>query len=931
MKKFQKIDDNGLYKFHELQDRITPVAYESYEPDESCPQECQYNMKERHYHCIWSGCSHVVPHAGPTFGRLEHYRIHEFARTSAGKSYKSSPKLDDSNCPRRRGRPPKYPKNEIPVIPKIELSEEEIQESRKVAVNETENAKVINGFRTFAENELCPDELCIYRSKHHFHCARPRCHHATDRMDVLNLHAKDFHSFVTILDGFEFFDRNINCRRSHCHNNKANRHFHCIKPKCDYSFVRHSTMIQHDKKHKLCNSEKVQSVPLKKDFPVSLAQTFIPIVPALQTGTPSVIQAVPGTPLVKVSLPSHQIPVTPGSESSVPAVVSSSPVIQTVTNLSPADTPKSAQPGTVIVSPMCATAAAQAVSTGPVTSSSAHGSVSTSSSPAATSNCEIQTVSKLNSSNAVNTSVIMSGTNVLPKASVDSINKPIVKTAGTFYPLSGLAKADAVTLSSVGALSLPNSTLAIAVNPMQTVALSTLPLISPPCGTTVAPLASPLISTAVNQLPLTVLLQQKGNNPIPSPDWPVIRNKMHFSVDQNCGRPFCKLKKKDHFHCFECNQAFSDPARIKIHMGKHGLKFSKLETPETYQPITIAPKPIGTVVNTEYKISMSGPQATNPPTAPDGALSDVDSDDNDEKSSSLNLNPSAFSSMIAKAQKENAAKTSFNLSDDYFSKSLSDTDNDSISGKLVIADIDNNGVSNTTEDDSLDSSMFTGNIDEAGNSSVSKWSGRKRTAPKHDDFVDSNTVVVKQRKTSNTNNNSPRTAKDDSIPDGYIRYRFKEDCKYPKCAYRQGVTHFHCSRSDCGYSFSDRSRLIQHTLRHERIDSLTGGEMQQFRINQDCCRTGCEFVGKASHFHCLKCDYSCTDSSKVLTHRKHHAKMESINQQGFHKYSVSEDCGIDGCHYSTKQTHYHCLKTGCNYAVTGPAQMSSHKMKHAND
>jgi hypothetical protein len=79
-------------------------------------------------------------------------------------------------------------------------------------------------------------------------------------------------------------------------------------------------------------------------------------------------------------------------------------------------------------------------------------------------------------------------------------------------------------------------------------------------------------------------------------------------------------------------------------------------------------------------------------------------------------------------------------------------------------------------------------------------------------------------------------------------------------------------RDDCGYSFSDRSRLIQHTLRHERIDSLTGGEMQQYRMNQDCHRAECEYQGKASHFHCLKCDYSCTDSSKVLTHRKNHAK-----------------------------------------------------------
>ena len=102
-----------------------------------------------------------------------------------------------------------------------------------------------------SSGQPCPDEKCFYFLKKHFHCVRPRCHHATDRADVLNLHAKDFHNYVTILEGFEFFDRNVNCRRTHCHNNKANKHFHCMRPGCDYSFVRHSTMAQHDKKHRM--------------------------------------------------------------------------------------------------------------------------------------------------------------------------------------------------------------------------------------------------------------------------------------------------------------------------------------------------------------------------------------------------------------------------------------------------------------------------------------------------------------------------------------------------------------------------------------------------------------------------------------------------------------------------------------------------------
>lgn len=41
------------YRFHELQDRITPVAYVMYSDTDTCPEDCQYSNKQRHYHCIW--------------------------------------------------------------------------------------------------------------------------------------------------------------------------------------------------------------------------------------------------------------------------------------------------------------------------------------------------------------------------------------------------------------------------------------------------------------------------------------------------------------------------------------------------------------------------------------------------------------------------------------------------------------------------------------------------------------------------------------------------------------------------------------------------------------------------------------------------------------------------------------------------------------
>lgn len=39
-----------------------------------------------------------------------------------------------------------------------------------------------------------------------------------------------------------------------CFSNKVNRHFHCVRPGCGYSFVRYSSMSLHQAKHLVENS-----------------------------------------------------------------------------------------------------------------------------------------------------------------------------------------------------------------------------------------------------------------------------------------------------------------------------------------------------------------------------------------------------------------------------------------------------------------------------------------------------------------------------------------------------------------------------------------------------------------------------------------------------------------------------------------------------
>lgn len=83
---------------------------------------------------------------------------------------------------------------------------------------------------------------------------------------------------------------------------------------------------------------------------------------------------------------------------------------------------------------------------------------------------------------------------------------------------------------------------------------------------------------------------------------------------------------------------------------------------------------------------------------------------------------------------------------------------------------------------------------------------------------------------------------------------------------------------------------------------------------------------KSSHFHCLKCEFVCSDTNKVVAHRRQHQKLDSIMAAGFEKFTPFQPCHMESCAHAGKQTHYHCLS--CQYAVLGLSQMSAHKLRH---
>ncbi|PSN36019.1 hypothetical protein C0J52_12145 [Blattella germanica] len=247
-------------------------------------------------------CREVILPSDKPFRRLDHYKMHEYSRKlSLTKDPLTMTHLAtsiDGMFRRKRGRPPKNRVIEFPMAPGAAMdSPQAIFTSFKlpkpsvmpvgatgggfggaglVPAQHTDQGHGSNpgtsppspedssksstphrldllqeGFYSFPEGTPCPDALCPYNTRcQHFHCSQPRCFYITDREDILIMHSKDFHDNIDIMDGFLFFDRGVDCRLPSCHSNRVNRHFHCIRPGCGYSFVRYSTMAIHEQKHR---------------------------------------------------------------------------------------------------------------------------------------------------------------------------------------------------------------------------------------------------------------------------------------------------------------------------------------------------------------------------------------------------------------------------------------------------------------------------------------------------------------------------------------------------------------------------------------------------------------------------------------------------------------------------------------------------------
>lgn len=265
---------------HETQEKITNAFFE----EGGCDESCAYYDKEKHYHCNWENCREVILATDKPFRRLQHYKIHEYSKqlnlTSSNHALSSDMTLThltniDAMFRRKRGRPPKNRVIEIwsssgdptshtqdspqaiftsfklpkPQTPTTSLPSLMMMEEREGSVSPSNSiGGDTEGFATYNPDN-CPEITCALRSRKHHHCSQPRCHFSTDRADQLLMHSKDFHDNIDIPLGFAFYDKMIDCRLPGCHSNMINRHFHCTRPSCGYSFVRYSAIGAHEDQH----------------------------------------------------------------------------------------------------------------------------------------------------------------------------------------------------------------------------------------------------------------------------------------------------------------------------------------------------------------------------------------------------------------------------------------------------------------------------------------------------------------------------------------------------------------------------------------------------------------------------------------------------------------------------------------------------------
>ena len=104
--------------------------------------------------------------------------------------------------------------------------------------------------------------------------------------------------------------------------------------------------------------------------------------------------------------------------------------------------------------------------------------------------------------------------------------------------------------------------------------------------------------------------------------------------------------------------------------------------------------------------------------------------------------------------------------------------------------------------------------------------------------------------------------------------------------------------------------------------------VKRFINANDCGFVYCKELNYREHFHCLDCNSRVfVKKEEMIRHFKWHKKRDESLIHGFMRYSPCDDCSekFANCSHNRKQTHYHCLKLGCDKVWTVASLRSKFK------
>jgi hypothetical protein len=117
--------------------------------------------------------------------------------------------------------------------------------------------------------------------------------------------------------------------------------------------------------------------------------------------------------------------------------------------------------------------------------------------------------------------------------------------------------------------------------------------------------------------------------------------------------------------------------------------------------------------------------------------------------------------------------------------------------------------------------------------------------------------------------------------------------------------------------------MIRHFKWHKKRDeSLQHGFMRYSPLDDCSDRFGnCTHNKKQTHYHCIKegCDKVYISTSDVQMHANYHRKDSAIIQEGFQRYRATEECGASYCAFFGQRTR---TSTAGGRAVGSPSRTS---------